>query len=87
MNEPAAGDVVGGKMKTKTEELFDVVIYEKATRRIDTIAGTNMKRWDGSGHPRNTVELREQTCQERINDNYDVEVVEAGRFHEGDVLP
>jgi hypothetical protein len=74
-------------MTTQTEQLYDVVIYEKATRKIDTIIGKNMKRWDGTGSGRNTAELRVQTGQERINERYECEIVEAGKYRKGDVLP
>jgi len=74
-------------MSTQTEELHDVVIYEKATRKIDAIIGTNMKSWDGNGSGRNTAELRVQTGQERINDRYECEMVAAGKYQKGDVLP
>jgi hypothetical protein len=62
------------------EPLFDVVIYEIATRRIDTIIGTDMKLWDGTGSGRNTADLRKQTGQERVNDRFDVAIVPAGRY-------
>lgn len=74
-------------MKTKTEELFDVVIYEKATRKIATIIGTNMRSWDGTGSGRNTAEIRVQTGEERINERYSCEAVAAGIYKKGDVIP
>ena len=74
-------------MKTETEQLYDVVIYEIATRKIDAIIGKDMKRWDGTGSGRNTAELRQQTGEERINERYAVEIVDAGKFHKGDLLP
>ena len=74
-------------MSTQTEELYDVVIYEKATRKINAIIGTNMKSWDGNGSGRNTAELRAQTGQERISERYDCEMVAAGKYQNGDVLP
>lgn len=70
-----------------SDKLYDVVIYEKATRKIDAIIGTNMRCWDGIGHGRNTAELRVQTGQERINEHFECEMVEAGKYQEGDVLP
>jgi hypothetical protein len=73
-------------MKTQIEELYDVVIYEKATRKIDTIIGENMKSWDGNGSGRNTAELRVQTGRERINERYECEMVPAGKYQKGDVL-
>ena len=74
-------------MKTETEQLYDVVIYEIATRKIDAIIGKSMKRWNGTGSGRNTAEFRQQTAEERINDRYAVEIVEADKFHKGDLLP
>ena len=74
-------------MTTQTKELYDVVIYEKATRKIDAIIGTKMKSWDGNGGGRNTAELRMQTGQEQINERYDCIMVEAGKYQKGDVLP
>lgn len=75
-----------GKM-TKTKELFDVVIYEKATRIIDAKIGENMRLWDGPGSGRNTADLRVQTGRERINDRYACDMVPAGKYQKGDVLP
>lgn len=74
-------------MTTQTDELYDVVIYEKATRKIDAIIGENMRSWDGRGNGRNTAELRVQTGKERINDRYECEMVKAGKYQKGDVLP
>jgi hypothetical protein len=71
----------------KIEQLFDVVIYENGSRKVDAIIGTNMKLWDGEGTGRNTADLRKQTGEERINDRYAVEIVEAGKFKKGDTLP
>ncbi len=70
-----------------TEELYDVVIYEKATRNVDAIIGTGMKSWDGRGSGRGSAELRVQTGQERINDRYECEMVTAGKYKKGDTLP
>lgn len=71
----------------QTEELYDVVIYEKATRKIDAVIGTNMRSWDGRGTGRSSAELRVQTGQERINDAYECEMVAAGKYKDGDVVP
>ena len=73
-------------MKTQTEELYDVVIYEKATRKVASVIGKNLKRFDGTGSGRNTAELRAQTGRERINEHYECEIVEAGKYKNGDVL-
>lgn len=74
-------------MKNETEVLYDVVIYEKTTRKIASIIGTNMESWDGNGSGRNTAELRVQTGQERINEHYECEMVTAGKYKKDDVLP
>ena len=70
-------------MKT---ELYDVVIYEKFTRKIALIIGKNMPGWDGTGIGRNTAELRVHTGQESINDRYECQMVEAGKYQKGDTL-
>ena len=72
---------------TETETLFDVVIYRREDRKIDTIIGLNMRRWDGTGSGRNTADMRKQIGEDRINGNYAVEIVHAGKFKVGDVLP
>jgi hypothetical protein len=71
----------------KSEERADVVIFEKATRKVDAVIGKDMKRWPGYGSGRNTAELRLQTGQEKVNDRYDVMIVPAGKYNKGDVLP
>lgn len=71
---------------TETAERYDVVIYEKATRKIDAIIGRDMRSWDGTGTGRNTAEMRVQTGQERINEHYAVSMVPAGKYQKGDVL-
>lgn len=74
-------------MSLETEQRFDVVIFHKKTREIDSIIGKSMRRHDGTGSGRNTAELRKQTGQERCNDRYDCEIVNADEFKEGDTLP
>jgi len=69
-----------------TQSLYDVVIYEKSTGKIESIIGTNMKSCDGCGSGRNTAELRVQTGQDRINDLYECVMVDAGKFKKGDVV-
>ena len=70
-------------MTTQTEQLYDVVIYEIATRKIDTIAGKDLRR--DSGHY--NAERRLDTVLPRLNNRYNAEVVEAGKYQKGDVLP
>lgn len=71
----------------KQAACYDVVIYEKSTRKIDAIIGRDMRSFDGTGSGRNTAELRMQTGQERINEHYDVAMVPVGKYKKGDVLP
>lgn len=68
-------------------DLYDVVIYEKASRVIDAVIGKDLRSYDGKGSGRNTAELRVQTGLERINDRYDCVMVEAGKYEKGDKLP
>ena len=68
-------------MKT-TEQLYDVVIYEIETGRIDTIVGKEMKKNTGFYN----AEKRVATTLERINNNYSIEIVEAGKYKKGDIL-
>ena len=69
------------------ERRYDVVIFEKSTRKIDSVIGVNMRLWDGIGSGHNTAELRVQTGKERINDRYNCEMVVAGKYEKGDILP
>ena len=73
-------------MPTETEQLYDVVIYEIATGKIDAVIGKDMKSWDGVGSGRSTAEMRMQTGQERINDRFDCVMVSAGTLQRGDTL-
>jgi hypothetical protein len=73
-------------MKTDPEKLYDVVIYEIATGKIDSVIGRQMRQWDGTGSGRNSAELRVQTGQSRVNDKYSCTMVEAGRYGKGDIL-
>lgn len=39
-------------------DTYDVVIFEVATKRVCAVAGRDLKRWDGDGSPRHSVEQR-----------------------------
>lgn len=67
----------------QTEPLFDVVIYERATRTVDAIIGKDMLLNTGFYNARK----RRETAVDRINEHYDVAIVEAGRYVKGNVLP
>lgn len=70
-----------------SDKLYDVVIYENATRVIAAVIGENMRSYDGVGSGRNTAEFRVRTGLERINDRYDCVMVAAGRYKKGDMMP
>lgn len=66
----------------KTETLFDVVIYEIDSRRVDTIAGKNLRE-SGSFH---TADKRLDTVLPRLNDQYSAAIVPAGKYSVGSVI-
>lgn len=70
-------------MPDETKRLYDVVIYEIATRKVDTIAGKDLPE-SGSFH---TVGKRLETVLPRLNEYYSCRSVEAGKYQVGDVLP
>jgi hypothetical protein len=65
-----------------TDPLFDVLIYKRDTRQVDSVIGKNMPRDTGFYN----AEKRRETALSRINAHYDVAIVEAGRYDKGDVL-
>lgn len=68
---------------TQESKRWDVFIYEYATRKIESVAGTNLPE-SGSFH---TVGKRVDTVCGRLNDAFGVIAVPAGQFNKGDVLP
>lgn len=63
------------------EQLYDVVVFDRATREIVSIAGSEMRLGGGF----RTAESRYHTMMDRINtNNYDVDIVETGLFQKGD---
>jgi hypothetical protein len=77
----------GSVFASPAEALYDVVIYEKATRKIDAAIGERMKSFAGKGTGRNTAELRVQTGKERINEDYGCQMIPTGKYRKGDILP
>jgi len=72
------------KIKAKTEDKrWDVFIIENASRRVQSVAGTDMKE-SGSFH---TVGKRLDTVADRLNDAYSVIAVPAGKFTVDSVIP
>ena len=70
-------------MTTETETKHDVVIYEKKTRKVVTIAGSGMPLDSGTLNSGK----RCATALSRINKAYDASIVPAGRYKVGDSLP
>lgn len=63
--------------------MSDIVMYEIATRKVISIAGTNLT--DKGFH---TIDRRIETVLAHINtDLYDVQAVPAGSLKVGDILP
>ena len=68
------------------EPRFDVVIYQIETGKVDTIAGTNMRRSGREGSFSQNAEKSMNTCFERINGLYSVSIAKAGQYKVGDIL-
>jgi len=62
------------------EQLYDVIIYHLTSRKVERIAGTNMRLNTGF----HNAEKRCNTVMERINEYYDVAIVPAGKYKAGD---
>lgn len=67
---------------TKTEPLYDVVIYDIATQTVASIIGTAMRR--DTGH--SNAEKRLATAFMRTNEAYSAAIVRTGRCKVGAVL-
>lgn len=65
-------------------EFFDVVIFDMESRKVESIAGTNLRR-DGGTY---NAERRLETALGRINlDRYSAEIVPTGVYAVGSILP
>ena len=67
-------------MGTRTKQLYDVVVYEIATRKISAVVGGNLKE-TGDYH---LVESRLEVVLPRLNEQYDAIEVEAGKYKKGE---
>ena len=65
------------------EPLYDVVIFEKTSHLVESIAGKAMRRFEGF----HNAEKRLDTVLNRINDDYDAEIVPTGSVGMGEILP
>ena len=71
-------------METKTnEKRWDVLIIADASRRVESVAGTDLKE-SGSFH---TVGKRLDTVADRLNDAYSAIAVPTGMFTLNSVIP
>ena len=67
-----------------SDKRFDVVIFDMDTREVQSVIGKNLRR-DGGTH---NAERRLETAFTRINlDKFSAEIVPAGKFPEGSILP
>ena len=80
MNPLPAPSAKGEEMKEP--KLFDVVIVEIATRKVESIAGTRMERDKGFYN----AEKRLETVISRINEDYFASIVPAEKYQVGDLL-
>ena len=63
-------------------DLFDVVIFELETHRVDSVIGKGMKR-EGRY---NSAETRLDTVLGRLNERYCAAIVPAGKYDKGSTL-
>ena len=68
-------------------DLFDVVIFEKSSRKIYAVIGKGLRRYIGVGGGLNTADLRVQSGLAKINERFDCVMVPAGKFGSGDTMP
>jgi len=71
-----------GDGETMTEQLYDVVIFEIATKKVTSIVGVGMQLDEGHYNAQKRIE----TVLPRLNDNFDVSAVPAGKYNVGDVI-
>jgi len=66
----------------QTEKLWDVVIVEIATGKVESFAGKAMQRSTGYYN----AEKRHETVLGRINDRFTARIVPADKWDIGDVI-
>lgn len=62
---------------------YDVLIFERSSRTIDTIVGSGLPM----EHPYESALRRYSTVLPRLNTRYGVAIVEAGPYSEGSPMP
>lgn len=70
------------KITVETDHRYDVVIYERKTCIVDTVAGENMQLNTGYYN----AEKRLETALGRLNEHYSAAIVPAGRYPKGSKL-
>jgi len=65
-----------------SDGLFDVVIYEMASRKVVEFAGRALRQ--DNGHT--NAEKRASTVSPRLNERFNVAIVPCGKYAVGDVL-
>lgn len=70
-------------MRKKPAKLYDVVIFDYATRTVYSVFGKDLPLRTGSFH---TAEKRLETVLPRLNDHYGAAIVPAGKYEKDSVL-
>jgi hypothetical protein len=61
--------------------LFDVIVFEEATMKIDSIVGSGLRYDTGHQNARSRLSL----IRGRLNDLFDAEIVPHKRYNKGDI--
>jgi hypothetical protein len=69
-------------MSEQPEQLFDVIVYEIDSGKVESIVGEAMRRDTGYYN----AEKRLDTVSERLNDLYSAAIVDAGTLQVGDTF-
>lgn len=63
-------------------DTYDVVIYNIETKKIESIAGSDLPMCSGF----HSASKRLATVAPRLNEHYDCSIVPSGKYKEGDTL-
>ena len=64
-----------------SDKLYDVIIYEYATGKVESVPGKSMRMHKGY----HNAEKRLDTVLSRINDAYSAAIVDEGKYKKGDI--
>lgn len=73
-------EIIDHDMQQDIDPLYDVIVFRKETKVIDSIVGSRL-RYD-TGH--NNALKRLDTIKGRINFDYDAAIVQTGTYKKGD---